>query len=252
MAVLSYLWSLLTGADQESGAKDLRKRECPYCGGALAKILGRKTRCPSCGEFMFVRTRPKDKARLVVTALEAERIEEEWAIQSGMHDVYLAKKEAVAAEHDELKKRFGGREPSTSDVEWGLLNKELLQHIKNQDWGFYRNTRLHMAEILRKENRLKEAAEIYCEVCYLDLNGANNLGGFKRDLELLKEFPSFDPEMGFLAPGVIGLLENVAVKSSIDHEELKLMFICRSAKLQNSLKTPLEPEACWFELWKKL
>jgi len=41
---------------------------------------------------MFVRTRPKVNACVVVTKEEADRIEEEWAIVNGTHDVYIASK----------------------------------------------------------------------------------------------------------------------------------------------------------------
>lgn len=44
---------------------------------------------------MFVRTRPKDNARVVVTKEEADRIEEEWAIVHGTHDIYIANKKGL-------------------------------------------------------------------------------------------------------------------------------------------------------------
>lgn len=31
---------------------------CPYCISNLEKMPARKTKCPICGEFIFVRTRP--------------------------------------------------------------------------------------------------------------------------------------------------------------------------------------------------
>ncbi len=81
---------------------------------------------------MFVRTRPKVNARVVVTKEEADRIEEEWAIVNGTHDVYIASKKGIEKEKETLRKRFG-KEPSDNDVEWGSLNKDLINHIKTGD-----------------------------------------------------------------------------------------------------------------------
>lgn len=67
---------------------DLRKPECPYCKKALKKIPGAKTKCSRCGQFMYVRTRPEDRARVVVTEAEAHRMEEDWKIKmmEGAHE----------------------------------------------------------------------------------------------------------------------------------------------------------------------
>ena len=67
---------------------DLRKPECPYCKNALKKIPGAKTKCSSCGQFMYVRTQPEDRARVLVTETEAHRIEEGWKtkIMGGAHE----------------------------------------------------------------------------------------------------------------------------------------------------------------------
>lgn len=55
--------------------KDERKAECPNCAGALEKVPGAKTKCPHCGEFMLVRTRP-DNVRLVLTEKQANEVEQ--------------------------------------------------------------------------------------------------------------------------------------------------------------------------------
>jgi len=62
--------------DERRGSPlDLRKAECPSCGKPLKKVPAAKTKCPHCGEPMLVRTRPEDRARIVVTRAQAERIE---------------------------------------------------------------------------------------------------------------------------------------------------------------------------------
>lgn len=52
---------------------------CPNCGTVLAKLPTRKTKCASCGQFMFVKYTPTDPVKRLVTAARAAQIEQEWA-----------------------------------------------------------------------------------------------------------------------------------------------------------------------------
>jgi len=251
MGIFDLFRSQLKTGNQQREPKDERKAECPNCHKALSKIPGAKTKCSHCGEFMFVRTRPKDNARVVVTKAEADKIDEEWSIVAGTHDIFVAEKEEFAKEKEVLRKRFGGKEPSDNDVRWGLLNKQLTEHAKNGDWGLYRNARFQMAEILRGEMKLKEALRTYLEVCYLDLNGPSNTGGMN-DPELLKEFPPFDPNRdSFLAPGVIDLIKRIVLKLKLSKDEVKQIFLEHNSLVGQSLKLPLPPEKSWPSLDKE-
>ena len=58
--------------------RDERKAECPYCHGVLAKVPGSKTKCPHCGNLMYVRTRPRDNTRVVLTKADADKVEADW------------------------------------------------------------------------------------------------------------------------------------------------------------------------------
>lgn len=51
---------------------------CPSCGGALKKMPQRKTKCPHCGDYMFIRSTPNDPTRRLVSAAAAEAIELAW------------------------------------------------------------------------------------------------------------------------------------------------------------------------------
>lgn len=48
---------------------------CPYCGFEFTPPPMRKKRCPSCGNPVYVRTRPTDRKRLLVTFEQAEAID---------------------------------------------------------------------------------------------------------------------------------------------------------------------------------
>jgi len=231
---------------------DEREAICPYCKGELKKIPGSKTKCPHCNKYMLVRTNPKG-IKKVVTKEEADKIEEEWAIESGNHDEFIDKKEKFKAEKESLKEQFG-KMPSDNDVKWRILNKELMENAQSMDFGLYRNTRFNMGEILRKENRLKPALGTYLEVCYIDLNGPNNRGSLlSSSTELLKEFPPFTPKDGaFLAPGVIDRIKKIIKKLDANEDTTKKTFFEASEKIHKTLKLPLKPETCWATLWKEL
>lgn len=51
---------------------------CPHCGGKFKKPPQRKTRCSHCGEHVFVKGRPSDRVRRLVTEAQAFDIECEW------------------------------------------------------------------------------------------------------------------------------------------------------------------------------
>jgi hypothetical protein len=51
---------------------------CPACGEALARRPERKTICPQCGAAIFVRMRPFDRKRVLLTEPQASKIEVEW------------------------------------------------------------------------------------------------------------------------------------------------------------------------------
>lgn len=224
---------------------------CPYCDKHLDKKPGRKKKCPHCKQFIFVRTRPSDRQRALVTQVQAEQIEEQWSIVNGTHEQYLAGKKRFGEAKTRLAKRFG-REPSDNEVKWLLLNDDMVQHIARNDWGLFRNTKFEMAEILRKEARPINALKTYLEVCYLDLNGPNNIGGID-DPELLKEFPPWDPKhLAFLAPGVVGSAAVIIEGTGATQDDVEAAFMRRAAKLEEALRLPVSPSKAWAKLKKEL
>ena len=229
--------------------KDERKAECPSCHKELKKIPGAKTKCPHCGEYMYVRTNTEN-IRLVITKSEADKIDEKWRIESGTQEAYLAEQKKVSARRDALKKKFNGKEPSENDVQWSLLNEEIIEHSSNAQWGLYSNTRRQMAEILWKEKRLKDALLMYCMVCYLDLNGASNVitdenGKAIRDPEF---FRPFDVETKFLAPAIIKRMQKIIKELEITKEDFSELFIERATIEHRATKAPVPPKETLKEL----
>lgn len=208
---------------------------CPHCGVVLEKMPGRKKKCPHCGEFIYVRTRPQDRAKVLVTESQAQEIEAQW-------DAHHS--------HQSLSKYD---DPGlTPDEQWGQCNKRLLEYAKAGEWGLYRNTRLHMANIVHREGRLQLALQTYLEVCYLDLNGPSNVSGLQAHPDLLKEFPPFRPDEAFLAPGVVAWVLQVAQQLALDERGVKSEFLEAATRVHSAMRLPVTPERAWPDLWKAL
>lgn len=215
---------------EAAGPADNRKAECPNCLGVLAKVPGRKTKCPHCGQYMYVRTRP-DSVRVVVTEQEADRIDEEWALLSDIPpDPSIAEGEG-----------------SDNASRWESLNRELTEFASNQDWGLYRNCRNEMADQLMRESEFQRALNLYLEVIYLDQNGPQNCGGYV-DAEFLKEFPPFDLTLAFLAPGMVDLIQRLGRRLEISLDDIKTAYIEHNASVHRSLALPKSPESTWPDL----
>lgn len=99
---------------------------CPNCNHGLEKRPGRKKKCPHCGQFIYVRTRPSDGKKVLATEAQAEQIAEQWFIsRGGTHDEFLSEQRRLAEE----KERVAGRLAHTKDpLEIARL---LLAHGKN-------------------------------------------------------------------------------------------------------------------------
>lgn len=222
---------------------------CPYCDAGLEKRPKRKKKCPYCGNFVYVRTRPSDRKKVLVTEDDAQKIDEEWMKANG---TYEAKQEQMRFER--RKHGLSGKyrhEASDLDVQWSLLNENLMTHAQDMNWGLYRNTKFEMAEQLRKEGREKQALTFFLEVSYLDANGPNNLGGLSNPV-LLRESSPFDPELAFQAPAIVDTIHRLAKKLSVSQSELKELYIEVADRNHSNLRLPVSPQVAWESLLSEL
>lgn len=219
---------------------------CPYCNYALDKKPGRKKKCPGCNNFIYVRTSPKTGGKILITEPQIDTIEEQWSIIDGTHSEYKQKKEIIENERQSLTKKFG-REPSKNDINWSLLNKELIDNASSGNWGLYRNTKFAMAEILSAESKSKQALSIFLEVTYLDVNGPCNSGGYTS-----KEFPPFQKSHAMIAPGVISRASKIITNMELNMNDTKAIFDDIAEVNFKNLKLPVKPETAWKKIKKEL
>jgi DNA-directed RNA polymerase subunit RPC12/RpoP len=221
---------------------------CPYCGQILNNRPTRKTACPHCKKFIFVRTRPIDQQSVLVTEEEAKLIQKEWSsFPRGRISAYLDEKEMEKC-RKRLAQKFG-KSPSEMDVAWAYLNQETMRHARQRDWGLYRNTRLSMAAILEEAERLKEALKYYLEVCYIDANGPQNTGGIEDpELRASLNLQDFMIEDALLAPAVINKIIEIILVLKLDETQVYQEFMDVAERNSANLKLPVSPDTAWKKI----
>jgi DNA-directed RNA polymerase subunit RPC12/RpoP len=218
---------------------------CSYCSKSFPKMPNRKMKCPSCKNFIYIRTRPSDRKKVIVTEKEANEIELQWKAEYDNNEL-IKEYNYVKEDFDNIKqqmvKRFG-KEPLDNDVFWSVYTKQSLDFAKNNNWGYYRNTRQRMAMLLRRENKLRQALEMFFEVAYLDGNGSvHNFGG--RDPKLLG-YPPFDVKNALQAPGVLMAIAEISESLRLSEKEIKKEFLRVAQQNCGGLPLPLSPKDVW-------
>ena len=127
---------------------------CPYCKKILEQTPKQKKRCPSCSNFIFVRTLPLTHQKVLVTEDEAKKIDKEWDKVSSRKNAILQLSSYGISENefDNYKKNFKF-EVSDSDVIWSLLNNLLQKNMKENNLGNLSSIYSHMALILSKAGK---------------------------------------------------------------------------------------------------
>jgi hypothetical protein len=209
------------------------KPACPYCNFMLEEIPGRKKKCPACGHFIYVRTRPSDRQRILVTESQAKEIELQWNCSSSSISC-LGRRATHGTDLDAL---------------WKEYNHQIVETASQMNWGLYRNILLDMTDVLIIEQRYSQALKKYLEICYIDLNGPNNLSG-NFDPEIMRIFPQWTPGAfpNMLAPKVIEQISELITHCGFSDGEVEAMYLEVANQNQQNLHLPLSPAEAWPEL----
>ncbi len=99
---------------------------CPSCNFELDEKPERKKKCPHCGNNIFVRTRPLDRKKVLISDKQIDQLDFQWQLynEHKERENYEQDPEYLKV-RDELRKKFK-REPSVSDVRWGLANLKVI------------------------------------------------------------------------------------------------------------------------------
>jgi len=133
-----------------------------------------------------------------------------------------------------LSEKFKNRKPGLSfrDVIWGYLNERSMIHIKNSDFGLYRNCRFSMSEFVKEEGKLDNAFALLSEVIRYDLSGLSN--GFSMqfmDIYADGYFP-YKNSIVTMAPGITSRVVDYQEKKGLSDDELKSKLLEEMNRIQ--------------------
>jgi hypothetical protein len=219
---------------------------CPHCGGALLRMPPKKQKCASCRKDVYVRTRPTDQKSVVVTPEQVEMLDEQWAMVKGRYDELQRDKERRSKARALLTETFG-HVPGEDDVEWKLLNEDLLTAAGEQDWPRYRDTRHTMAQLLSREKKYKDALATFLEVCYVDINGPINVKDH-RWRGVSEPFGPWTPKFGRLNSRVVERVAKVTLAANFTSAATHALFMERATAVKQALHVPVAVATAWEQL----
>jgi hypothetical protein len=227
---------------------------CPYCRAELPAWPARSGPCAVCGDEILVRTRPLDRERVLVTADEAQALEEQWELHrergGGSPLRPLLNEDELDAERDQLRVRFG-REPSAFDVAASLISHRAFEHMRRLELASYRDFGLARASLLDQQGRAEEALAAYLGVCFLDLNGARNPPQRGVDGAAVRSADAangFAPDNAFLAPPVIARCVQIIATLDRDEDAVRAAFDAFTERHYQTLRAPRRPHEVWPQL----
>jgi hypothetical protein len=223
---------------------------CPFCEHALKTMPEQSQKCPHCGEYVYVRSRPIDERKILVTESQIQIVDEQWAIADGTYEEMMERKHNLANERVNLNRK-SDLEKSLDDVRWTLLQRELLDNKLKWRYGSYRNTLVDMGKLLVREARFPEALSKYLDVCYLDLNGTTNVAIVEGQDPSERQSP-FVLELARTDPSIIAEVRKLAKKLDLPHDNIQTRFLNSAKSSSITLQPPVMPEDAWIQLSKEL
>ena len=134
------------------------------------------------------------------------------------------------------------------DPAWRRLEQKRSDYAAAREWARYRNVTLRMAQLRGRQGRLEEALETYLELCYIDLNGAQNPGAAWG-----MPLRDFDPARSFgLGPFIVKRVQGMARDLGYDEARMAVEFLATASVLHRSLSLPVTPEDAWRTLRAEL
>ena len=146
---------------------------------------------------------------------------------------------------------------SSTKLKLRNANTQAKTYAANRQWGLYRNCKLDIAQTLERQHDLKGALSSIFEVCYLDINGAINIGTIDGKGMSYREsekygIKDFDPKRAFFAPAVMDWIRKWISYLNLTEISAKALFIEVNEKNKPFNKMPVNPEAAWRELKQKI
>jgi hypothetical protein len=207
----------------------------------VPKIPPYKAICTRCGQTYFVRVRPGEARPALVTARQAAAADENRKVRP----LPGAPDPRTVSPDPESERSFNWFwSYSTAESRLRKLRHELVVHASEGDWLHFRNARFEMAEIRRRQSRLREALELYLAVWYLDLNGPADCWGVVSARRIYATEP-FDPALGMTTPVVARWANRLALRLDLERRTIQRLFLEIATREYQSLGLPVPPAEAW-------
>ncbi len=211
---------------------------CPYCRAPVAKIPKYKAICDRCGKTYYARERPGESGPALVTARQVAALDENRATQPRWKRLPTG----TEAQEEGSYNWFWAH--SSAEGQWRKLNRSVTQNAREGNWLLFRNGRFEMAEIRRKQARLREALDIYLEVWFFDLNGPRDAWGVSGARRIYESAP-FNPGQGVITPIVARWVNRLGVRLELDRRQLEQRFAEVATRSYRAFEMPLPPAEAW-------
>ncbi len=217
--------------------------ECPYCRHIFDKMPQRKRTCPSCGQTLFSRKRPYDGEKALLTVADANAVEAQqellgFSVEHNLEDGRM----------DGLLSAVESRNPkalTAEDLVAEVLSALEKRHAGDWKWGLYRNDRFKVAESQARRGLTADALRTLLHVCFLDLNGPNNVSPNAG-------LPAFNPSHAMLAPGILKRAEKLASELQWGSSELQREFMGLPGVPDPRAILPVSRVDAWTKLAKEI
>ncbi len=118
------------------GIDNIQNALCPYCKTELKKVPIRKSKCPNCKNYIFIRRLKDSNVNALLTEVQAQEvdneIENEYLKNKGFYEVesFGVSKEKFLKRKEEHFLKYGIKDNS-NDVVWSLFNELLIKNAND-------------------------------------------------------------------------------------------------------------------------
>jgi hypothetical protein len=216
---------------------------CPTCNVKLKKKPGGKTRCRSCGNFIWVRKRPIDDQKVSLNEAQLEDYEEQKAIADGRYDEYLDSKQTK----ERLRANFvakNGCEPTKEKLQLLILDHDAEQARRARNWPRVKDAYEAKMHIFHELGELDNALFYSCQVVYILVNGPYNPNGGDTSW-----CPSDDNDY-MINWFTRDECAQIAYEIGLAGNQVKTRFLNAAVKIAAVFGCPLSPERAWAKVGK--
>lgn len=107
-------------------------------------------------------------------------------------------------------------------------SKQAENHLRQKQYGSYRNCIFHMAELDMEDEHFENALIHFFEVTYYDLSGLSNFSDSSQLNEDASQLFSYEYSFAKIAPGILSRIVHCKDKLNISEGELKKMIAALS------------------------